>query len=115
MPLISINTVKTLSKEQKTEIKTRLGKMIQILPGKEESGLMVAISCGCTIFDAGVEAADAAFVDIRLFHESPFEAKKEFHKAFSDMLGEVAGIDPQHLVCNYIELPNWGGRAGVFR
>ena len=115
MPFISVNTAAVLTKEQKDEIKTRLGRMIELLPGKAERGLMIDISCGHTLYYAGVEQPAGAFVDVRLYKESPFEAKVAFNAELVDMLSQVAGINKESVYCNYLELPNWGGRGGVFR
>ena len=41
MPFININTNVSVSKEQEVAVKTRLGKAIELIPGKSESWLMV--------------------------------------------------------------------------
>ena len=115
MPFVSVNTARELTKEQKNEIKARLGKLIEILPGKSEGVLMVDISCGHALYYGGNAQPNGAFVDIRLYRESPFEEKKAFNAALVEMLVEVAGVEKASTFCNYLELPNWGGTEGRFK
>ena len=114
MPFISVNVSGSLTKLQKDDIKSRLGKLIEILPTKSEKGLMVDISDNHSLYYAGEEMEKAAFVDLRLYKESPFDEKREFFKKVCDMLAEVAGIDAGNIYCNMFELSNWGSR-GDFR
>ncbi len=114
MPFISINLSASITKAQKDEIKTRLGKLIEIIPSKSEKGLMVDISDDHALYYAGQEMENAAFIDVRLYKDSPFDEKGEFFKQTCLMLGEIAGVDPQSVYCNIFELQNWGSR-GVFR
>ena len=114
MPFIAVNTSCTLTKAQKDDIKTNLGKLIEILPTKSEKGLMVDICDNHSLYFAGNEMEKAAFVDLRLFKESPFESKREFYIALCKILDEVAGIEAANVYFNAIELQNWGSR-GDFR
>ena len=114
MPFISVNVSNSLTKDQKDQIKSRLGKLIEILPSKSEKGLMVDVSDNHTLYYAGEEVKNAAFIDLRLYKESPFDEKGDFFRQTCDMLGEVAGIDVNSIYCNIFELSNWGSR-GNFR
>ena len=108
MPFISVSVSCTLTKAQKDDIKSRLGKLIEILPTKTEKSLMVDISDNHSIYYAGEENEKAAFIDLRIYKESPFDAKSEFFRRMCDMLGEVAGIDNDNIYFNVFELSNWG-------
>ena len=114
MPFISVNVSGSLSKMQKDEIKSSLGKLIEILPTKSEKGLMVDICDNHTLYYAGEEMEKAAFIDLRVYKESPFDEKREFFKRVCEMMSEIAGIDAANIYCNIFELSNWGSR-GDFR
>ena len=114
MPFISVSVSNALTKDQKDEIKSRLGQLIEILPTKSEKGLMVDISDNHSIYYAGEEMKNAAFIDLRLYKESPFDEKGAFFNQTCEMLSSVAGIDIGSIYFNVFELANWGSK-GNFR
>ena len=107
MPYIALNTAQKLSSAEKERVKTEMGRLIAILPTKNEAGLLVDFSDGRTMYRAGAEVP-AAFVEVRLFHESPLEAKKQFTRDLSAMLTRELGIKPEHLYLTILELDAWG-------
>jgi phenylpyruvate tautomerase PptA (4-oxalocrotonate tautomerase family) len=113
MPYIAINTSAELSAAQKEKIKTELGRLITILPTKTEAGLLVDFSGGRTMYRAGQEAS-CAFIDVRLFHQSELDAKKQFTKETFEMLAGELNLKPEHMYLNIIEFDNWGS-GGIFK
>lgn len=111
MPYINVNTSISLSPAQKEKIKTDLGKFIAILPGKNEGGLMVAFQDGRDMYHAGSSDAPCAFIEIRLFHESPMDAKKEFIATLAKYFEENYGIPVGRDYMNILEFKNWGTRG----
>lgn len=108
MPFISVNVTGQVTPAQKEQIKTQLGQLITILPGKDEGGLMVDISDNHSLYFGGKEKESCAFLDIRLYKESPLAEKTEFVKAVCEALHETLGIDKGDVYLNFIELANWG-------
>ena len=112
MPFIHIHVTGSLSEEKKDALKTRLGQIISILPGKEESGLMVDIADGRSMYYRGNRMEKCAFADVRLYKESPFAQKEQFAGALYDALEEIAGVPRTQVYLNIQELANWGSRGG---
>ncbi|GHV38032.1 hypothetical protein AGMMS49546_07600 [Spirochaetia bacterium] len=108
MPYIAINTTEKLSNEKKDTIKSELGRLIAVIPTKNESGLLIDFSGDHSFYRAGTPV-NGAYVEIRLFHKSDFEPKKKFTEGVFDLLSKELGIDKGHMVLNIIELENWGG------
>ena len=111
MPYISVTLAKKLDDTTKQKLVSAIGQKVTLLPNKNEAGLMVAVNDGCPLYFAGVPAAGAAFVDVRLFHESVHEAKEKFTLAMKDVLSEICGVEKMYL--NYLEFQNWGSEKGL--
>ncbi len=112
MPYIQINTSKDLSADQKERIKAALGEKLPIIPGKKESGLMVAISGQFSMFMGG-EERDAAFVDVRCFRKTDPQAKRAFTGAVFEILRQIADIQPEMVYLNFTDHDVWGARGGL--
>ena len=110
MPYIQINTSRDLSADQKVRIKAALGEKLPIIPGKKESGLMVAISGQYTMFMGG-EERDAAFVDVRCFKKTDPEARRAFTGAVFEILHQIAGFQPDMVYLNFTDHDVWGARG----
>ncbi len=111
MPFISIRTSDKLSAEQKREINSGLGEIISILPGKELSQLMTEIIDGQSMCFAGQERSGLAFVELRLYSESPMDAKREFVSAFYQLMEKTTGLAGEDIYMNIQEFNHWV-RAG---
>lgn len=110
MPYIQINTSRALTAGQAEGIKAALGEKLPLIPGKTESGLMVAISSHYTMFMAG-EERDAAFVDVRCYNTTPLKAKKAFAEAVYEILHQFAGFEPELVYLNFSDHDVWGARG----
>lgn len=106
MPMITVHTNKKLTNEEITILGKGLGERISMLPGKSEGSLMVEIKGEQAMFFRG-EQEVCAFVDVRLFHESPWEAKKAFAESVAGLLEQV-GIPGKQVYLNFLELESWG-------
>ncbi len=113
MPYIAVRTTKSLSLKQIEELKTNFGKNLPVIPGKTEAGLMVDITGDVHLYHGG-EARDLAFVEIRCFGPTAFEAKQAFAKTVFEALESIIGVAPGNVYYNHVDLDTWGSR-GVFR
>ena len=113
MPYIAINTTQNLSAAQKEKIKSELGRLITIIPTKNEAGLLIDFSGPRTIYKAGAQV-DGAFIEIRLYHKSDFEAKKKFTEETFALLSRELGLKNENMYLNILEFDNWGS-GGTFR
>jgi phenylpyruvate tautomerase PptA (4-oxalocrotonate tautomerase family) len=106
MPLIQIDISKEITKEQKEAIKSEAGRLIGILPGKSEKVLMVIIREGSNMYFRG-KAEDCAFIEAKLFHESPIDSKSEFAKKFCEAISEILKIETGNIFMVFAEYANW--------
>ncbi|GHV63122.1 hypothetical protein AGMMS49587_12130 [Spirochaetia bacterium] len=108
MPYIAINTTEKLSNEKKDKIKAELGRLIAVIPTKNEASLLVDFSGDHSFYRAGA-LVNGAYVELRLYHKSDFEPKRKFTEGVFDLLAKELGVDKGHVYLNIIELENWGG------
>lgn len=108
MPFISIRTAQKLSDETKKKLKARMGEKISLLPNKSEAVLMVEIIDGNSVYFAGEQLEKGAFVDVRLYRPSPYEAKKLFAESVFDALEELTETPRAGIYLNFVEMDTWG-------
>ena len=113
MPYIALNTTVKLSAAQKEKIKAEFGRLITLIPTKNEAGLLVDFSGDRTIYKAGKEVS-GAFIDLRLFHKSDYEPKKKFTEETFEMLSRELGMSKDNLYLTIMEFENWGS-AGTYK
>lgn len=107
MPYIGISTSKTLSNEQKTALKAALGEAIAVIPGKDESRLMVDIADGHEMFFAG-EKRDLAYLDVKCYGTTTLEAKKAFTEAAFRAVQQTTGLPENGIYLTCTDFANWG-------
>lgn len=113
MPYVHMSIAKKLTDEQQEAVKTSIGQLIEILPGKSEKVLMIRMDDDQRMYFRGVPE-NCAYVNVCLFLMSPDEKKGEFARAFVASLSELAGIDTANIFLSFSEFGNWCS-GGVFK
>lgn len=107
MPYISLSTSKKLAPEQKEAVKSKLGELITIIPGKSEGGLMIDIGDGRTFYFRGIEK-EAAYINVKMRGTAEYSVKKELTEALFAMFDETLGLKPDDVYISYEENEHWG-------
>jgi phenylpyruvate tautomerase PptA (4-oxalocrotonate tautomerase family) len=107
MPYIAINTTETLPVARQEAIKSELGRLISIIPTKAEGGLLIDFSGEHRFYRAGA-LVKGAYIELRLYRPSPFEAKKQFTEEVFSLLSRELGIEKDHMYLTIVELEHWG-------
>jgi phenylpyruvate tautomerase PptA (4-oxalocrotonate tautomerase family) len=107
MPYIAINTSLDVSETQREIIKTELGRLITIIPTKTESGLMIDFSDKKLFYKAG-NKVDGVFIDLRLFRNSDFDAKKKFTEELIEMIHQKINVSKENIYLTIMEFDSWG-------
>lgn len=106
MPYIAVHTERSLSAPEKENLKSALGRAIEVIPGKKEKGLMVEICDGCALYYGGNQC-DAAYLDVKTFGTAaPADQKAFMEAAFQAM--EDAGFQKKNVYITMAGFPNWG-------
>ena len=113
MPCIQLKTSVSVSAEHENNIKSRLGKAIELIPGKSETWLMVSISGDEHIWFKG-NNKPAAFVDVSVFGRENAQAFNDLTAAICDILNDELNIPADRIYVKYSVTAHWGWNGGNF-
>ena len=114
MPYISTKTTVKLSNEKCEAIKSRLGKAIELIPGKSEGWLMLSFEGESTMYFKGKKDKPLAFVEVKLFGKASRDAYNSLTREITDILKEELNIQPDCIYVKYEEVSNWGWNGSNF-
>ncbi len=114
MPFINSKVTTKITKEQETEIKSRLGKAIELIPGKSEQWLMLAFEPETTMYFRGDNSEAIAFVDVSVYGGENKSAFENLTGAICDIYQDVLGIASDHVYVKYTAVANWGWNGANF-
>lgn len=113
MPFINSKVSFTLSKTQEEEIKTKLGKAIELIPGKSESWLMVGFEDNYTLYFKGEKSPKIVFVEVKIFGRASKEDYDKMTAEISRIYKEVTGVPEDKIYIKYEEVTTAWGWNGV--
>ena len=114
MPYIDSKITVAISDEKKEQLKTELGKIISLIPGKSETYLMVGFDDNYSLFFAGKELDLGAFIEVKIFGTAPETALSAVTGAICNLYHKELGIPPQNIYVKYEEVSNWGWNGRNF-
>lgn len=114
MPFIHTTVTTAISNEQETQLKERLGKAIECIPGKSEQWLMLAFDEQKHMYFRGDNSEPIAFVDVSVFGEENKAAFSQMTGSICDIFNEVLGISPDNIYVKYEATKNWGWNGANF-
>ena len=109
MPFININTNVAVSKQQEVAVKTKLGKAIELLPGKSESWLMVGFEAEHPLYFRGSDSERIAFVEVSVYGKVSRSAADRLTAAITEILGQELGIEQSYIKYEEVEIWGWNG------
>ena len=112
MPYVHIRTTAEMDNAKKSALLEAIASMLPILPGKNRGNAMVDLEGGC-FMAMGDPTIPCAFCEIRLYKQSPADAKEKFAAALTELLEKELGIPADHVYLNYMEMDHWGLRGGL--
>ena len=113
MPHIDIRISKPVDTQTRGILQNEIAGSIELLPGKTATNTIICISDNYTMY-RDTQPIEAAFVEIRLYKESPAESKKDFAERLFGIFESVLNIPPSHVQMNFIELPCWASNGNFF-
>ena len=114
MPLLKLQTTKTLSDDQCRELLERLSRVVAEGIGKSEQYVMVTIETAPMLMSG--EPGDAAFADIRSIGGLDRAVNGELSQRICDLLNAMLGISPTRIYLNFTSLAatDWGWNGRTF-
>ena len=113
MPYIATSTNVSISSRRRESIKERMGKAIEIIPGKTEGWLMLSFRDNVSMFFKG-EDEPCAICQVKLFGSASEENYASLTEALTEILGDELDIDPDRIYITYEEIGVWGWNGGNF-
>jgi len=113
MPHININISKPVAPETKSTLQNEIADIMETIPGKNAGNTLICISDTCTMY-RDKQPLEAAYIDVRLYKESPDESKKAFAEKLFDIFESVLKIPPSNVQINFVELPCWASGGNFF-
>lgn len=114
MPYINTKVSVELSKDKEESIKQKLGKAIELIPGKSEQWLMVSFEGNCSLYFRGSDKKPMAYVEVKLFGRSTKDAYQKLTAKISAILKEELGILADCVYITYTEVEHWGWNESNF-
>ena len=113
MPFIDSRVTVAMTQQQKEEIKTELGRLINTL-NKSESYLMVSIDDGCDLWLGGKKLEKGAYVEVSLYGDAPKELYDRMTGQICDLLSGKLGIPGSAVYVTYHPVSDWGWNGRNF-
>jgi phenylpyruvate tautomerase PptA (4-oxalocrotonate tautomerase family) len=114
MPYINAKTNIELSKEKELILKQKLGKAIELIPGKSEEWLMISLEDNCSMYFKGSNEKAMAFVEVKLFGSGTKDAYQNLTSEITTIIKEELMIDPSQIFVRYEETKYWGWNGNNF-
>jgi len=113
MPFINIQVSKPIDNTTRDKLQTEIAGIMELIPGKNSGNTTICISDNYTIYK-DKQPIVAAFIEIRLYKESPEESKSLFADSLFKIVESVIDIPPSFVQMNFVELPNWASNGKFF-
>jgi len=114
MPMISVKTNTAIPVDKEVILKTKLGEAIALIPGKNESRLMISFEDNVRMYFSGKNDTSMAYVEVDCLGQSTREAYTKVTAAICDMMKAELGIAPGSVYVRYDEAVHWGWNGKNF-
>jgi len=114
MPYINAKVSSKLNDEKINAIKTKLGKAIELIPGKSEAYLMVNIEDNCHLYFKGDNSAPTAFTEVAIFGSASKSDCEKLTEEICNILSELADVPPDRSYVKFEYSDKWGFNGFMF-
>ena len=108
MPFIISRTNRSISREQERQLKNRLGKAIELVPGKSEQYLMLGFEDNCHLWLRGDDSCPMVYIEASIWGNEAHLGYDEFTAEVTRIFHDVLGIQPDCIFIRYSDIPDWG-------
>lgn len=107
MPYIEIKTSTAVSAECSNLVKSELGRLITLFPGKSENYLMISIFPDCDMRFAGCDDP-CCIVELKLYGKASRDACDKFTAQVTEILSSALSIPASRIYVKAEEVSIWG-------
>ena len=113
MPFVRVTTAKKLDDNAKSELYSKIGAIMPVLPGKNIDNTLLCVNDGVSMYMNG-KLNDGVFISVQVYKKSPEDSKKEFSEKIYAILKEILGTDIGCVYMNFTEYENWAANGNYF-
>lgn len=111
MPFIKSKVSCVISKQQEEELKIRMGKAIELVPGKSEEYLLLEFEDNCRLWLRGDNEEPIAYIEAAIFGNEPHYGYDAFTAEMTKAFNELLGIALDRIYIKYEDIIAWGVRG----
>ena len=108
MPFITCKVNRPISPEQETELKARMGKAIELVPGKSERYLLLTFEPNSHIWLRGDNCLPMVYIKAAIFGNEDRQGYPAFTAEVTRAFMEVLGVLPGNVYIKYEDIAAWG-------
>lgn len=108
MPFINSKVNFPLTEDNRETLKTELGKIITLFPGKSESHLMINLDDDCKMYFAGKNDFRMAIIEVKVFGAVNESASEKVTAAITQLYSKTLDISPDKIYVKYEPCNVWG-------
>lgn len=114
MPYMKARISNSITPGQEENLKSRLGKIIELIPGKTESWLMVDIEDNCHLYFKGNQNAPSAYIKVEVFGQVEAVHCQKMTAAICSLFEEEVRIPSDRIYITYEGISDWGWNGNNF-
>ena len=107
MPFIKAKVNCLISHVQEAELKSWMGKAIELVPGKSEEYLLLEFEDNCRLWLRGSDADPIAYIKVAIFGNEGHAGYPAFSAEVTRAFQEVLGIAPENCYIKYEDITAW--------
>jgi len=107
MPFVEVSVSCELTEEKEKKLVSSFGKIIEEIPGKNESNLMMKVNDNCSLWFKGDNSKPIAFVNVAIYGKAEAEKYSAFSSKVLDFLEAELSIDKKDVYIKIEENYNW--------
>ena len=107
MPFVIAKVNVPVSKEQELQIKSRIGKAIENIPGKNENYLLFGIEDNFRFYLRGDGSQKIAYITADIFGNEDHAGFDRFGAEMTDAFQQVLGIPAQNIYIKFDDIKAW--------
>ncbi len=108
MPFISSRVNMPMTPQQKETVKTELGQIITLIPGKSENWLMIDLADQCELYFRGDGKDPLAFIELKIFGKISDDTARKLTERICDLYETQLKIKKDNIYIKYEEVSKWG-------
>ena len=107
MPFLIAKVNTSIESTQEVELKSRLGKAIELIPGLSEKYLLTGFESNYHFYLRGKNNEAIAYIEVSIFGNENHLGYEEFAAAVTKIFVEVLNIPPMNIYIKFSDIDAW--------